>query len=319
MKLSIITPVYDNGKELEKFLSLVSKQTSKDFELILVVDTNKGKTLNVVQEFRRVLKKNLILIYTAKRSSRDYAINQAFEVSTGDYTIVLDIEDEFPKTFVAKALEAAKQKDTDIIEFKAPMASPIKYSGKLRKAYPKSVKIADNPEIYAMVHPFGFNKLIRTSVTKEMPSFKVSSLLNSRYSIDLTYKALRIATTYSTVSANLVISKSKMTREINPMWMVKQWDSLSKIFIQTSNESTSSRIIYAQYYSEVVFMTAIARATKNKIVIKKLNDKIKKQKETIFKNILSENVYAHTSKVENLTLSRFTSVSTMHKAHKEIK
>ncbi|MCK5867754.1 MAG: glycosyltransferase [Mycoplasmataceae bacterium] len=319
MKLSIITLVYDSGKELERFLSLISEQTSKNFELILVIDTNKGGPLGVIEKFRDVLNKKLILIYKAKRSSRDYAINQAFEISKSDYTIVLDIEDEFSKTFVAKALGAAKQKDTDVIEFKSPMSSPIKYSGKLRKSYPKSTIIADNAEIFAMVHPFSFNKLIRTSVANHMSSFKVSSLLNSRYSIAITYKALRFATTYSTVSAILVTSKSKIKRVVNPIWMIKQWDMLLKIFSQTSNEDASSRLRYAQYYSEVIFMTAIAKATKNKVLIKKLNDKIKKQKEGVFKNILSENTFAHTSKTENEILSRFTAISSMHKAHKEIK
>lgn len=76
---------------------------------------------------------------------------------------------------------------------------------------------------------------------------------------------------------------------------------------------------YAQYYSEVIFITAIAKATKNKVAIKKLYDKIQKQKEGVFENILSENVYAHTNMAENAILSKFTTVSLMHKAHKEIK
>ena len=319
MKLSIITPVYDSGKDLEKFLSLISKQTSKNFELILVVDTNKGNMLGIVQEFKKVLKKKLILTYTAKRSSRDYAINHAFEISTGDYSIVVDLEVEFSKNFVAKALEIAEQKDTDIIEFKARLTSPIKYPGKLRKTYPKSMIIAENPEIYAMTHPFGFNKLIRTSITKDMPSFKFSTSLNSRYSIDITYKALRFATTYSTSSVSLVVSKSKMKKVINPIWMIKQWDSLVKTFAQTSNEGMTSRLRYAQYFSEVVFMSAISKATKNKILIKKFNERMKKQKDDIFKNILSENTYAHTSKTENEILSKFTTISSMNKAHKEFK
>ena len=319
MKLSIITPAYNDEKGLEKFLSLISKQTSKDFELILVVDSNKDGLLSVVQEFRKVLKKKLILIYTAKRSSRDYAINHAFEISTGDYSIVIDIDDEFPKTLVAKSLEIAKQKDTDIIEFKAPMISPIKYEGKLRKPYHKSTIIADSPEIYAMTHPFGFNKLIRTSITKDMSSFKFASSLNSRYSIDITYKALRIATTYSTCSSKLVSSKSKMRSSVNPMWLIKQWNSLIKTFAQTSNEDMTPRLRYAQYYSEVVFLSAISKSTKNKVLIKKFNDKMKKQKDSIFKNILSENIYAHTNKTENEILSNFTAISSMYKAHKEIK
>ena len=319
MKLSIITPAYNGGKDLEKFLFLISKQTSADFELILVIDTNKDNVLGVVQEYRGILKNKLVLIYTTKRSSRNYAINQAFEVSKSDYTIIVDIEDEFAVTFVAKALEFAKKKDTDIIEFNSPITSPIKYSGKIRKVYPKSVIIADNPEIFAMIHPFGFNKLIRTSVTKDMLSFKVSSLLNSRYSIDITYKALRFATTYSTASTNLVVSRSKIKRVVNLIRMIKQWDSLLKTFLQTSNEDTSSRMRYAQYYSEVIFITAIAKATKNKVAIKKLYDKIQKQKEGVFENILSENVYAHTNMAENAILSKFTTVSLMHKAHKEIK
>jgi N-dimethylarginine dimethylaminohydrolase len=64
------------------------------------------------------------------------------------------------------------------------------------------------------------------------------------------------------------------------------------------NDIEISRYIYAQYFFEVVFMTAIVCLSKNKTLIKKFDDKFKKQEEKHFKDLFQDNRYANMNSEE---------------------
>ena len=53
--LSIIVLSYKNRKTMEKFFEKITQQTSKNFELIIVVDTFRGDILNLIEETRKKL------------------------------------------------------------------------------------------------------------------------------------------------------------------------------------------------------------------------------------------------------------------------
>lgn len=318
MKLSIITPVYKDTKHLERFLEHMKEQTSKDYEIVLVVDTNNGQTLELIDEYRGAFKGRLKTIFNSKRFSRTAAINLGAANASGEYSIIMSLQNIFTYKFVEQALATIKAKGTDVIEFKAKFSAPIKFSGKIRKPFTKSTLIKENPEIHAYTFPFDFNKFFRTSVLVEAARYKLPVHLNSRFSIDATYLALLVAETYSTESKVFVTSKSKISENFNPLKMIRQWEALAKLVNDYFALETITRYAYAQYYSEVVFMSSFIKASKNTVVSKKFNAKFKKQQEGIFKDILDTNKYLMSAAQERLVFNKYNSPSQLHKAHKEL-
>ncbi len=225
MKLSIIVPVYKGVKKLSKFLEQLSVQTSNDYELIIVVDTLKEDALKEVDSYLSNLptvKENFKLVFNSKRTGRTSAINDGISVSSGDYTILMSNTDVFGKTFVASAIQTAIKHKSDIIEFNAPIKTPIKIEGKVRKIFKPETQIDENADIFAYVYAFDFNKLYKTEILKKGSQFLFTSPINSRYSIELIFKALIVARTFSSVDKELVFYKSEISENFNPLKQIRQ-------------------------------------------------------------------------------------------------
>ena len=107
-KVSIIMPVYNSGKYVEKTIKSVLSQTFKDWELIIVDDYSKDNTLKVINKLKtnkfKILKndKNYGAAY-----SRNYALNEA----KGRYIAFLDSDDIWEKEKLEKQLNFMKEKE----------------------------------------------------------------------------------------------------------------------------------------------------------------------------------------------------------------
>lgn len=317
MKLSIITPVYKGSKSLEKFIENIKKQTSNDYEVIFVVDTNNDNVLSVVEELVSG-NNNFKIIYNTKRTSRYEAISLASTKAIGEFSMIASLQNQFNENMVRDALEIAKNKNADIIETKATFIYPIKFSGKIRKPFNKITEIEKHPEVIAFTYPFDFNKIYRTSVLVESSKFKLPVRLNSRYSIDMVYLPLLVAKTYATSNNVLVISKSKLSDNFNPLKMIRQWEALHKLSKTYHSIQLSPVFTYAQYYSETVFMSSFIKEFKNKVLEKKFNDKFKKQQSTLFQEILETNKFMQENTEEKSAFYKYSSPTTITKLIKEL-
>lgn len=225
MKLSIVVPVYKDVKKLSKFLKQFSEQTSNDYELILIIDTLREEPLKEIDSYLAeypIVKENFKLVFNSKRTGRTSAINDGIAVATGDYTVLMSNTDSFSKTFVASAVQVINKYKSDIIEFNASMKSPIKFDGKIRKAYKPETLIDENADVFAFTYAFDFNKLYKTDILKRGSQFLFTSPINSRYSIELIFKALIVARTFSAVDKDLITYKSEISENFNPLKQISQ-------------------------------------------------------------------------------------------------
>ena len=319
MKISIIMPIYKDGKELDKFLDNIRDQTAKNYEIVLVIDTTIGDTLSIVDKHSKKLKTRLKVIFNSKRASRTSAIFLGTKVAKGKYSIIMSPQNLFNDKFIENATKVLTKKPADIVEFKSKISSPIKYSGEIRKTFNKPVKIEEHPEINAFTSPFDFNKFIKTAILEKASKYKLPVQFNSRFSLDATYLSILVADTYATESKTFITSKSKTSPNFNPMKMIRQWESLIKLVEDYFSEENIDSYVYAQYFSESVFMSAIVKTTKNKIVIKKFNEVFKKQQAAKFKEIFSSNKYSSVNTKERRILLKYSTISTLPKAHKDFK
>lgn len=88
--LSIITPVYNREKLLEKCFQSLMLQTKKDFEWIIIDDGSTDNSLGVARSFKADF---LIKVITKQNGGKHTALNASHPYIEGKYVLMLDSDD----------------------------------------------------------------------------------------------------------------------------------------------------------------------------------------------------------------------------------
>ena len=115
-KISVIIPVYNTEKYIEKCLESLAKQTMQDFEVIIVNDGSTDNSKKVIKDYMK--NSNLDIRYLEKEngglaSARNYGVEKAL----GKYISFLDSDDYLDKNLFSN-LEKYIDEDIDLIKFK---------------------------------------------------------------------------------------------------------------------------------------------------------------------------------------------------------
>ena len=115
-KISVIVPVYNTEKYIEKCLKSLDSQTMKDFEVVIVNDGSKDESERAIKNYMRRTRMNIKYLKKENgglASARNYGVERA----SGKYISFLDSDDYLDKdTFYL--LEQYIDKDIDLIKFK---------------------------------------------------------------------------------------------------------------------------------------------------------------------------------------------------------
>lgn len=102
IKISIIVPVYNSEKWIEKCIKSILSQSFENFELIIVDDGSKDSSLHVIQQY--ALKDNRIRCFhkenTGVSDTRNFGIKQA----TGEWITFVDSDDSLKSQCLEKLL-----------------------------------------------------------------------------------------------------------------------------------------------------------------------------------------------------------------------
>ncbi|WP_034445474.1 glycosyltransferase family 2 protein [Butyrivibrio sp. AE2032] len=91
--VSIVVPVYNAAKYIENTIRMVSEQTYKDWELILVDDGSKDGSPEVIEEIIKKQGKRIRLIRKESNVGAAEARNAGIDASSGRYIAFLDADD----------------------------------------------------------------------------------------------------------------------------------------------------------------------------------------------------------------------------------
>lgn len=112
-KISIIVPVYNMEKYLDKCLNSLVNQTLKDIEIILV---NDGSTDNSVQIINKYLKKDKrILVLSQKNAGQASARNLGIKNSNGIFVMFVDSDDYVDFGICEKLYNKSVLDNSDIV------------------------------------------------------------------------------------------------------------------------------------------------------------------------------------------------------------
>ncbi len=119
--ISIIMPVYNAEKYLERSVGSVLKQTCSKWDLICVDDGSTDGSLDLLRSFAQ--KNGNIKVFSVPNGGPSAARNYGLKRAEGDYVLFLDSDDFLKKNAIKKLLEINEEQDYDITVFSAKISS----------------------------------------------------------------------------------------------------------------------------------------------------------------------------------------------------
>ena len=113
MKISIIVPVYNAEKYIEKCINSIIKQTYKNIEIIVI---NDGSTDETKEKLKKIQDSRVIIINKENTGVSD-SRNIGIEVSKGDYIMFVDADDYLEETAIEKMVQTINELPADIVKF----------------------------------------------------------------------------------------------------------------------------------------------------------------------------------------------------------
>lgn len=113
MELSIIVPVYNAEKYVEKTILSLLHQSLKDFEIIAVNDGSKDHSLAILKDLAK--KDERIVILDQENQGVSRARNAAISLAKGNYIAFLDSDDTVSPLMYETLITKAKTKDFDCV------------------------------------------------------------------------------------------------------------------------------------------------------------------------------------------------------------
>ena len=172
MKYSIIVPVFNRPDEVDELLESLTRQTSRDFEVVIVEDGSEVRCEDVVQRYADRLP---VRYFEKPNSGPGQSRNYGAERSQGEYLIVLDSDVVLPEGYLAAVDEELTANPCEAFggpdrahESFTPVQKAINYSmtsffttggirggkKKLDKFYPRSFNMGIKKTLYEALHGF---------------------------------------------------------------------------------------------------------------------------------------------------------------------
>ena len=112
IKVSVIIPVYNVEKYLNKCIDSIINQTLEEIEIICVNDGSTDSSLNILEDYKN--KDNRIIIINQRNLKQATARNNGIKIAQGEYISFIDADDFIENNFLENMYSEAKNNDTDI-------------------------------------------------------------------------------------------------------------------------------------------------------------------------------------------------------------
>lgn len=115
VRFSIIIPVYNAEKCIIACLTMIERQTFHDFELMVVNDGSKDKSLNVIDDFVRCHPAMKINVISKKNAGAGAARNTGIEAAKGEFIVFIDADDYVDNDFLQRIDEVIRKENADVV------------------------------------------------------------------------------------------------------------------------------------------------------------------------------------------------------------
>lgn len=113
MKLiSVIIPMYNAEKTIDRMLQSILNQTYKNLEIIIINDGSQDNSLSMIEAYQN--KDSRIKIYSIKNSGVSHARNVGLSKTSGDYIQFVDADDDLELNYFEKMSKMIEENDCDV-------------------------------------------------------------------------------------------------------------------------------------------------------------------------------------------------------------
>lgn len=169
--ISIIVPIYNTEKYLNKCLTSLVKQKNIDFEIICVNDGSPDNSQKIVDQFKKKYPK-LICSYTKKNGGLSDARNYGIKKAKGDYIGFVDSDDWVELDMFSKMYTFAIEKNLDIVVCDTFM----EYDNHTEILKSNLHYSEDDIKNYIISYPMACTRLIKKSLLEEEYLFTKNTL-----------------------------------------------------------------------------------------------------------------------------------------------
>lgn len=107
--ISIIVPVYNSEKYIDRCLDSILNQTYKDLEIVLVNDGSNDQSLKILENY--ALRDTRIKVVNQENKGVAAARNTGLDNATGDYILYVDSDDWIENNMVERMVELSANAD----------------------------------------------------------------------------------------------------------------------------------------------------------------------------------------------------------------
>ena len=172
MRYSVIIPVYNRPDEADELLQSLTRQSFKDFEVIIVEDGSSIPCKDVAERYQNILD---IRYYAKPNSGPGQTRNYGAERSRGEYLIILDSDCILPEGYFAAVEEELQKAPADA--FGGPDRAHVSFTD-IQKAINYSMTsffttggIRGGKKKMDKFYPRSFNMGVRAEVYKALGGF----------------------------------------------------------------------------------------------------------------------------------------------------
>lgn len=169
--ISVIVPIYNVEKYLDRCVDSIINQTYKNLEIILVDDDSPDNCPQMCDDYAK--KDSRIKIVHKENGGLSDARNAGMKVATGEYVSFIDSDDYISLDFYETLLETIVDNDSDIVE-----CGVVKfYEDNNFDEYSDDLKVTNYDTLYALdglinENPFKqhvWNKLYKSNIALDIP------------------------------------------------------------------------------------------------------------------------------------------------------
>lgn len=254
MLVSVIIPVYNVEKYIEKCVTSVLEQTFDDFEIIVVID---GSTDGSEAKARKLQEENpgKIIIINQENKGLGGARNTGIINARGEYLLFVDSDDYIEKDLLADATKIIESENSDVVIFDFDY---VDESGALLK-HERAVPMG-NAELSVMpgvltAWPCAWDKLYKKTLFTENGIFYpdrlwFEDLATTPRILSETLKISYLAKPYYNYvqrsDSIMADSKKNSARILRNKEILTAYELSENYFLQTGK--------HAQYYSELEYL-----------------------------------------------------------------
>ena len=174
IKISVIMPIYNAGKYLDRAIADVLSQTFTDFELICVDDGSTDNSPKIIKKY--AAKDSRVRVIREKNEGPSVARNTGLKSANGKYMMFLDADDFYEKNLLMELYTAAERDNLDIAFTKFDIYNDSKGSFSLPTEEPHGNIFAPGEVTSKNEHPeyilssttgYVWNKLFRATFLKD--------------------------------------------------------------------------------------------------------------------------------------------------------